>query len=74
MTSVAMGLSCFLVGWGGLFRDELKEDSDGDRDPKNGGDKSLGLALELLGVSFMSFASSLGEVRLDFVGDEISAR
>ncbi|KAL3765434.1 hypothetical protein ACHAW5_006927 [Stephanodiscus triporus] len=64
MASVTMGLSCFLVGCGGTFRDELKEDSDGDRDSRNGGDKSLGLALELVGVSFMSFASSLGEASL----------
>jgi hypothetical protein len=63
MASVAMGLACFLVGWGGLSRDELKEGGDGDdQDPKNGGDRRLGLALELFGVSFMSFACSLGEV------------
>ena len=52
-----------LVGLGGLSRDELKEGGDGDdRDPENGGDRRLGLALELLGVAFMSFACSLGEV------------
>lgn len=63
MASVAMGLACFLVGLGGLSRDELKEGGDGDdRDPENGGDRHLGLALELLGVACMSFACSLGEV------------
>jgi hypothetical protein len=63
MASVAMGFACFLVGWGGLYRDELKEGGDGDdRDSNNGGDQRLGLALELSGVASMSFACSLGEV------------
>ena len=87
MGSLAMGIACFLVGCGGLLRDEIV-----DRDNNNGGGDSaanndnadaytrleksmdednsglgvewLGLALELLGVCFISFQCSLGEVSL----------
>jgi hypothetical protein len=59
-TSVAMGLACFLVGLGGLLRGG---DGGGARDGVEDDRGGLGLALELLGVSFMSFACSLGEVR-----------
>lgn len=51
-TSVAMGLACLLVGTGGLIR--------GEGSP---GGSGLGLGLQLFGVSFMSLACSLGEVR-----------
>ncbi|KAL3806093.1 hypothetical protein ACHAXA_002464 [Cyclostephanos tholiformis] len=60
-TSVAMGLACFLVGLGGLLRDG---DGGGARDGVEDDRGGLGLALELLGVSFMSFACSLGESSL----------
>eukprot|EP00579_Thalassiosira_antarctica_P001494 CAMPEP_0201872936 /NCGR_PEP_ID=MMETSP0902-20130614/5547_1 /ASSEMBLY_ACC=CAM_ASM_000551 /TAXON_ID=420261 /ORGANISM="Thalassiosira antarctica, Strain CCMP982" /LENGTH=532 /DNA_ID=CAMNT_0048399377 /DNA_START=25 /DNA_END=1626 /DNA_ORIENTATION=- len=61
MACVAMGLACFLVGCGGLFRDggdiHDQESNDADRQRR-------GLALELLGVSFVSFSCSLGEASL----------
>ena len=50
-TSVAMGLACFLVGTGGLMR------------VGSSGGGGLGLGMQLFGVSFMSLACSLGEVR-----------
>jgi hypothetical protein len=56
MVSVAMGFACIFVGCGGLFRDEMTHNEDG-------GGQILGLLLQLFGVSLMSLASCLGEVR-----------
>jgi hypothetical protein len=55
MASVAMGFACIFVGCGGLFRDEMNYNEEG-------GGHSLGLLLQLFGVSLMSLASCLGEV------------
>lgn len=65
MVSVTMGLACFLVGCGGFFRDQVPNDGDDARDsePVDANAEHFGLALELLGVSFISFSCSLGEVR-----------
>ena len=56
MASIAMGLACFLVGCGGLFHDDMSDEEDNKSN-------QMGLALELLGVSFVSFSCNLGEVR-----------
>jgi hypothetical protein len=56
MASIASGLACLLVGWGGLCRDEKISSDDV-------ADQRWGLTLQLLGVSFISFSCSLGEVR-----------
>jgi len=58
MASIAMGLACFLVGCGGLFHDEMADEE------KNKSNQMGGLALELLGVSFVSFSCNLGEVSI----------
>jgi len=58
MASFAMALACFLVGCGGLFHDEMSDEED------NKSNQMGGLALELLGVSFVSFSCNLGEVSL----------
>ena len=58
MASIAMALACFLVGCGGLFHDDMMSDEE---DSKS---NQMGLALELLGVSFVSFSCNLGEVSL----------
>ena len=60
MASFASAMACFLVGCGGLFSDEMADDDN--QEPQNERDRKLGLALELLGVSFESFSCSLGEV------------
>ena len=71
MASMAMGFACLLVGYGGLFRDEITEDeyrSEDDSEASStsnsarGQQQVWGLAMELLGVSFISFQCSLGEV------------
>mmetsp|Transcript_17609 Transcript_17609/g.36114 ORF Transcript_17609/g.36114 Transcript_17609/m.36114 type:complete len:597 (+) Transcript_17609:186-1976(+) len=84
MASLAMGVACFLVGCGGLLRDEhanhaLDNDENEDMDSASNNDvfvndghsesinnnaQILGLALELLGVCFVSFQCSLGEASL----------
>ena len=64
MASVATGVAYFLVGCGGLVRDEMAKDGD-ETNPKTtgkGDGQRWGLALELLGVSFISFSCNLGEV------------
>lgn len=53
MASISMGVACLLVGFGGLLHDEISDE------PKS---HSTGIALELIGVSFISFQCSLGEV------------
>eukprot|EP00571_Detonula_confervacea_P004719 CAMPEP_0172314092 /NCGR_PEP_ID=MMETSP1058-20130122/21636_1 /TAXON_ID=83371 /ORGANISM="Detonula confervacea, Strain CCMP 353" /LENGTH=550 /DNA_ID=CAMNT_0013027859 /DNA_START=25 /DNA_END=1677 /DNA_ORIENTATION=- len=62
MASVTMGLACFLVGCGGLLRDEMTD--DGDDGTKDADRNSWGLFLELLGVGFISFSCNLGEASL----------
>ena len=57
MASIAMGLACFLVGCGGLFHDDMADEEDNKSN-------QMGLALELLGVSFVSFSCNLGEVSI----------
>ena len=57
MASISMALACILVGLGGLIHDEI---SDETKD--SGKDGLSGIALELIGVSFISFQCSLGEV------------
>jgi len=72
MASLAMGVACFLVGYGGLFNDEMSsaegDNGDEENNDQSGDDNSaraqLGLMLELLGVSFTSFQCSLGEASL----------
>ena len=66
MASFTMAFACFLVGCGGLFRDEMSDDGDDakNNEPKDANGKCWGLALELLGVSFVSFSCSLGEASL----------
>mmetsp|Transcript_19634 Transcript_19634/g.41178 ORF Transcript_19634/g.41178 Transcript_19634/m.41178 type:complete len:168 (+) Transcript_19634:233-736(+) len=64
MASVAMGIACFLVGCGGLVRDDIAGDGDdANQEPEDSDGHKWGLALELLGVSFVSFSCNLGEVR-----------
>lgn len=53
--SVAMATACVLVGCGGQVRGNARAGEEGEKG-------SWGLALELLGVSFISFSCSLGEV------------
>lgn len=55
MASTAMALACFLVGCGGLFHDDMADEEDNKSN-------QMGLALELLGVSFVSLSCNLGEV------------
>lgn len=55
MASISMCVACLLVGFGGLLHDEVNGEG---ADSKHG----IGIALELLGVSFISFQCSLGEV------------
>ena len=63
MASLAMGIACFLVGCGGLFRDEEGgEEYSGQ--PKDAESQNFGLVLELVGVSFVSFSCNLGEASL----------
>ena len=58
-----MGIACFLVGCGGLFRDEEGgEEYSGQ--PKDAESQNFGLVLELVGVSFVSFSCNLGEASL----------
>ena len=66
VTAVTMGTACFLVGCGGLYRDEMAEAEaeNNDQTPKDVDGQSWGLALELFGVSFVSFSCSLGEASL----------
>ena len=74
MASLAMGLACLLVGYGGLFNDEIPSDGvqggdENDQSSLDNNDATLaraqrGLMLELLGVSFTSFQCSLGEASL----------
>ncbi|KAL7527879.1 hypothetical protein ACHAXR_002179 [Thalassiosira sp. AJA248-18] len=65
LASVAMGTALFLVGVGGLFRDEAADgDVKSDHEPKDTDRERWGLALELLGVSFISFSCNLGEASL----------
>lgn len=66
VASVATVAACFLVGCGGLFRDELAGNDNADAEPKHDDDdgRQWGLALELFGVSFVSFSGSLGEASL----------
>lgn len=72
MASVAMGLACFLVGYGGLFNDEMSSQEEGDHPSANNDNTTTtsharaqwGMMLELLGVSFTSFQCSLGEASL----------
>jgi len=63
MASIAMSIACFLVGCGGLFRDELAEEGGGE-ELSDKSRQQWGLALELFGVSFVSFSCSLGEASL----------
>jgi len=74
MASVAMALACCLVGFGGLYNDEIMS-SENDDNPSDGNNDNTtttthyaraqrGLMLELLGVSFTSFQCSLGEASL----------
>ncbi len=58
MASVATGLACILVGWGGLFRENDDESNSSD----DVAGERWGLTLQLLGVSFISLSCSLGEV------------
>lgn len=58
VASISMGLACILVGFGGLIRNEI---SGVTKD--SGKDGLSGIALELIGVSFISFQCSLGEVK-----------
>ena len=64
MASAAMGFAFFFVGCGGSFRDEITDNGDSVQDPKDSGGQSLGMSLQLFGVSLMSLASCLGEVRI----------
>jgi hypothetical protein len=74
MASLAMGLACLLVGYGGLFNDEMPSNGvqggdENDQSSLDNNDTTLaraqrGLMLELLGVSFTSFQCSLGEASL----------
>eukprot|EP00804_Cyclotella_cryptica_P000007 CCRYP_013706-RA/>CCRYP_013706-RA protein AED:0.32 eAED:0.32 QI:382/0/0.5/1/0/0.5/2/0/148 len=57
MSSVSMGVASLLVACGGLLHDETAEGKGSAKDFDG-----LGLALELIGVSFISFQCSLGEV------------
>ena len=69
-----MGLACLLVGYGGLFNDEMPSNGvqggdENDQSSLDNNDTTLaraqrGLMLELLGVSFTSFQCSLGEASL----------
>ncbi len=63
IASVAMGLACILVGWGGLFREDdlLANDQESNSSDDVAGER-WGLTLQLLGVSFISLSCSLGEV------------
>jgi hypothetical protein len=62
MASISMSFACILVGFGSLPHDENSKDSTETAD-EDGKDDNTGLVLELIGVSFMSFQCSLGEVR-----------
>ena len=64
MASAAMGFAFFFVGCGGSFRDEMTDNGDSVQDPKDRGGQSLSMSLQLFGVSLMSLASCLGEVRM----------
>ena len=74
MASLAMGLACLLVGYGGLFNDEMPSNGvqggdENDQSSLDNNDTTLaraqrGLMLELLGVSFTSFQCSLGGASL----------
>ncbi|KAL7519812.1 hypothetical protein ACHAWX_004565 [Stephanocyclus meneghinianus] len=56
VASISMGLACILVGFGGLIRNEISGVTN-----DSGKDGLSGIALELIGVSFISFQCSLGE-------------
>lgn len=69
MASIATGLACILVGWGGIFREEeqllLANNNGNTMNSSSNDDVSgmrWGLTLQLLGVSFISLSCSLGEV------------
>lgn len=63
MASIATGLACILVGWGGIFReDELLANNGKINSSNDVSGLRWGLALQLLGVSFISLSCSLGEV------------
>eukprot|EP00804_Cyclotella_cryptica_P000004 CCRYP_013706-RB/>CCRYP_013706-RB protein AED:0.05 eAED:0.05 QI:382/0.66/0.75/1/0/0.25/4/80/517 len=59
MSSVSMGVASLLVACGGLLHDETAEGKGSAKDFDG-----LGLALELIGVSFISFQCSLGEASM----------
>ena len=61
MASVSMAIALALVGIGGMFRDHGQNNDTQDND---GSGQSLGLALELFGISFISFQGALGEATL----------
>ncbi|KAL3791681.1 hypothetical protein HJC23_003938 [Cyclotella cryptica] len=56
VASFSMGLACLLVDSGGLLHDKIS-----DKARYRGKDGLSGIALELIGVSFISFQCSLGE-------------
>lgn len=57
MASMSMCIACLLVGFGALIHDEVNaREADSNH--------NIGLAMELVGVSFISFQCSLGEVSL----------
>ncbi len=58
MASISMGLACLLVGLGSLLHDKMSNEAN-----DSGKDRISGVALELIGVSFISFQCSLGEVK-----------
>jgi hypothetical protein len=62
MASVSMGFACFFVGCGGTFRDGIIDNGEGVQDSNDVDGQSLGMSLQLFGVSLMSLASCLGEV------------
>ena len=59
--SVSMAIALMIVGIGGMFRDDRQDNDIQDNDSSG---QSLGLALELLGISFISFQGALGEATL----------
>jgi len=61
MASVSMAIALMIVGIGGMFRDDRQDNDIQDNDSSG---QSLGLALELLGISFISFQGALGEATL----------
>lgn len=58
MASISMGVACLLVGCGGLLHDEFVDEADVGIRKHN----SIGMVLELVGVSFISLQCSMGEV------------